>query len=91
MGFIDLRITTASALLQILEILSWRKQEERKSHNQDFKAALAWIISFGQMESGIGALLGFKCWRVAVNSFSKKFSEVFTRSGIVALQRPDAS
>ena len=33
----------------------------RKSRNQDFKAAPAWSISSGQMESGPGALPGFKC------------------------------
>ena len=32
-----------------------------KSRNQDFKAAPAWSISSGQMESGPGALPGFKC------------------------------
>ena len=35
--------------------------EERKSRNQDFKTAPAWSISSGQMESGPGALPGFKC------------------------------
>ena len=37
-------------------ILSRRKQEERKSRNQDFKAAPAWSIISGQMESGPEAL-----------------------------------
>ena len=60
-GFPGFEIATTSALLQILGILSRRKQEERKSRNQDFKAAAAWIISSGQMESGPGALPGFKC------------------------------
>ena len=58
---------------------------------QDFKAAPAWIISYGQMESGPGALPGFKCWRTAVNSLCEKVSEIFTRSGVVALQRSDTS
>ena len=49
------------SFLQILGILSRRKQEEMKSRNQDFKAAPAWSISSGQMESGPGALPGFKC------------------------------
>ena len=61
MDFIGFGIATTSALLQILKILSQRKQEESKSRNQDFKAAPAWSISSGQMESGPGALPGFKC------------------------------
>ena len=91
MGFVGFGIITTSALLQILEILSQRKQEERKSCNQDFKAALAWSISSGQMESEPGALPGFKCLRVAVNSLCEKVSEIFTGSGVVALQRSDTS
>ena len=46
---------------QILEILSRGMQEERKSHNQDFRTASAWIISSGQIESGPKTLPGFKC------------------------------
>ena len=42
-------------------ILSRHKQEERKSRNQDFKAPPACITISGQMESGSGALPGFKC------------------------------
>ena len=41
------------------------------------------------MESGLGALPGYKCWRAAVNSFCEKVSEIFTGSGVVALQRSD--
>ena len=90
-GFPGFGIATTSALLQILKILSWRKQEERKSCNQDFKEAPAWSISSEQMESGPGALLGFKCWRAAANSLCEKLSEIFTESGVVALQRSDTS
>ena len=39
------------------------------------------------MESGPGALPGFKCWRAAVNSLCEKLSDIFTASGVVALQR----
>ena len=91
MGFPGLGIATTSAPLQILGILSWRKQEERKSRNQDFKAAPAWSISSEQMESGPEALSGFKCWRAAANSLCEKLSEIFTASGVVALQRLDTS
>ena len=67
-GFAGFGITITSALLQILGILSRHKQEERKSLNQDFKAAPAWSINSEQMESGPGVLPGFKCWMAAVNS-----------------------
>ena len=82
---------TTSALFQILEILSQCKQEERKLCNQDFKAAPAWSISFAKMESGPKALPDFKCWRAAANSLCEKLSEIFTASGVVALQRSDTS
>ena len=45
----------------------------------------------GQMESGPGALSGFKCWRAAANSVCEKLSEIFTASGVVALQRSETS
>ena len=61
LSFVGFGIAIISALLQILEILSQCKQEKRKSCNQDFKAAPAWTISSGQMESEPGALPGFKC------------------------------
>ena len=38
------------------------------------------------MESGPGALPGFKCWRAAANSRCKKLSEIFSAFGVVALQ-----
>ena len=84
-------MATTSALLQILGILSRRKQEERKSRSQELKAAPAWTISSGQMESGPGALPGLECWRAAANSLCEKLSEIFTASGVVALQRLDTS
>ena len=43
------------------------------------------------MESGPGALPGFKCWRAAANSFCENLSEIFTAFGVVALQRSDTS
>ena len=89
--FVGLGIATTSALLQILGILSRRKQEEMKSRNQDFKAAPAWSISSEQMESGPGALHSFKCWKVAANSLCEKLSKIFTASGVVALQWTDTS
>ena len=91
MGFVGFGVATTSALLQNLKILSQCKQKERKLRNQDFKAAPAWSISSEQMESVPGALPGFKCWRVAANSLCEKLSEIFTASGVVALQRSDTS
>ena len=37
--FIGFEIATTGTLLYILETLKWRKQEEKKSPNQEFKAA----------------------------------------------------
>ena len=56
-GFLGLGIATTSALLQTFGILRWRRQEERKPHNQDFGAAPAWFISSGQIESRPEAFL----------------------------------
>ena len=67
-GFEGFGTAATSALLQILGILRWCRQEDRKPRSQDFKPAPALIISCGQMESGPGALPGFKCWRAAANS-----------------------
>ena len=57
------KIATTSALLQILGILSRRKQEERKSRNQDFKAAPAWSISSGQVAQNSQDLEKSACGR----------------------------
>ena len=56
-GFSGLEIATASALLQIFGILSWRMQELRKSQNQDLRADPAWSINSGKMESKPGDFL----------------------------------
>jgi len=49
-GFSGFVIATFSALLQIVGILSWRKQEARKSQNQDLRADPAWSINSGKIE-----------------------------------------
>ena len=90
-GFEGFRTATTSALLQILGILRWCRQEDRKPRSQDFKPAPAWIISSGQMESGPGALPGFKCRRAAANSRWEKFPETFAGCNGSALQRSDTS
>ena len=41
------------------------------------------------MESGLGTISCFKCWRAALNSLCEKLSEIFTGSDAVALQRLD--
>ena len=53
-------IATTGALLQIVEILSRRKQEERKSCNQDFKGSMDYEL----WANGITArtLPGFRCY-----------------------------
>ena len=60
-SFYGFGVATTSALLQILEILSRRKQEEREPHNQDFRAAPAWSVRPGKVELRPGALPGFNC------------------------------
>ena len=89
--FVWFWIATTSALLQTLGIFSWRKQEERKPRNQDFKAVPAWIISSRQIESGPGAFPGFTCRRAAATSLDEKSPERFTGDGIKAFQRSDTS
>jgi len=69
-GFSGLEIATASALLQIFGILSWRMQELRKSQNQDLRADPAWSINSGKMESNPGDFPGFKRLRAAANSLA---------------------
>ena len=91
LGFESLGITTTSALPQTFGILSWRKQEKRNPRSQDFKPGPAWIKSSGQIESGPGALPGFKGCRVAVNSLEEKSQEIFPASRDLALQRSDNS
>ena len=59
-GFKDLGIATATSFLQSFEILSWRKQEERKPRSQGFNLGPAWIKSSGKIDSGPGALPGFQ-------------------------------
>ena len=62
-GFLGLGIATTSALLQTFGILRWRRQEEKKRHNQDFNAVSASVICSGKIESGPGAFSGFKYLR----------------------------
>ena len=64
--------------LDLSEILSQCKQEEKKSHNWNFK-------------SGPGALTGFKCLRAAVNSLCEKPSKIGTGFDVVTLQRSGTS
>ena len=71
-------IETTSALLQILKILSWRKQKERKPRNHDFEAGVAWIINSGKIKSRRRALPCFTCLRAEVIFLAEKFLEIFT-------------
>ena len=43
------------------------------------------------MESGPGALSGFKCLRAAVNPLFENFSEIFIGFDVVTLQKSDTS
>ena len=90
-GFFGFGIATTSALPQILGNLNRCNQEERKSHNQDFRAAPAWGISSGKIQSAPGALPCYNYRRATVNSPYVKFSEIFTGLDVVALQKSDSS
>ena len=65
---LGLGIVATSALPQTFGILRRRRQEERKSHNQDFSAAPAGVIRSEQIESVLEAFPGFRCLRAAANS-----------------------
>ena len=84
-------IATTSALLQTFGILSWPKKGERKPRSQNFKPGPVWIKSSGQVESGSGALPGFKWRRTTANSLGEKFPKVFTASEAVEFQSSDNS
>jgi len=50
-------------LCQTLGILGWRKQEERKPHNQNFKTVPGWMISlfiFNRIKIGTIEVLDLK-------------------------------
>ena len=76
-------MATTNNLLQIIGILSWCKQDEKRPWSQDFKTVLAQIIRSEQSESKPGAFSGFRCCRAAVNSL-----EMFT---VGAFQSSDNS
>ena len=63
----------------------------KKSRNQEYKAAPAWIRSSGQIESEPGALPGFKCWRATLISLCAKFSEIIHEFDVVVLQKLNTS
>ena len=75
LSFQDFGIATAKAFLQILGIMRWCKEEERKPHNQDFMAVPAWMISSGHIESDPGAFPSFVFWRAAADFAAVKLSE----------------
>ena len=67
------------------------QEEQRKSRNQNFKAAPAWMISSRIIESASGALLDFVFWRTAVNSAAVKSPELLIGVAAGVLQRSDTS
>ena len=64
-------------------------QEERKLFSQNFRAAPAWIISSGHMESGSRAWPGFGIRRDLANSFGEKSPEIHLSAGVGILQSSD--
>ena len=83
-SFSSLGITTITALLQILGILSWRMQELRKSQNQDLRADLVWSMNSGKMESNPRDIPGFRYLRAAASSSGLP-------SGVGIFHRSDSS
>ena len=63
----------------------WRKQQERKPHNQDFGAAPTWMISSGHVELVPGVLPRFVFERATANSATVKSPKTLTRVAIGAL------
>jgi len=80
-GLFGLGITTISALLQILGIMSWRMQEVQRLYNQDLRADLAWSINSGKIESKTGDFPGFKWLRALTNSSGVTEPEILSPSG----------
>jgi len=75
-GFSGLGIAATSALLQIFGILNWRKQEARKSQNQNLRADPAWNTNSGNIESRPRDFPGFRRLRAAVSSSGLKRPEI---------------
>ena len=84
-------MATTLARLQIFGSLSRRMQEDRNLFNQDFRAAPAWSIRSGQIESGPGAFPDCSSWRALTNSSGVKSSETFLSVGVGILQSSDTS
>ena len=78
LDFEGIGVATTRSLLQTLSILRWHKQEERKQHNQEFKAAPAWMISSRHIKSGPRDLPGFVFWRAAANCAAVISPEILT-------------
>ena len=89
LSFEGFGIAATRALLQTFGILRWHKQEEKKPHNHDFKAALAWMISSGHIESGPGALPSLVFYRAAANSAAVKSRETLIGVAVGVLQWSD--
>ena len=69
-------IRSNSAFLQICGVLSWRKQEVRKSQNHESRVDPAWSINSGKVESRPVDFPGFRRLRAAASSSDLKGSEI---------------
>ena len=88
-GFSGLGIATISAVLQIFGIFSWRKQEVRKSQNQDLRAEPAWSTNSAKIDSRPKDFPGFRCLRAAASSSGLKEPEILFLSGVGTFHRSD--
>ena len=66
-------------------------QKHRNLFNQNFKAELAWSISFGHRESRPGAFPDFNNWRALANCSGEKSPEIDLSGGVGILQSWDTS
>ena len=66
-------------------------QEDRNLFSQVFRAAPAWSMSSGGMESGPGAFPVFSNWRALENSSGVKSSEILLPAGVGIFQSSETS
>ena len=78
-------IATTRALLPTLDILRWRKKEERKPRSQDFKS------TSGQIVSGPAGFIQFCFWKTVANFAAVKSPEILAGDDVDAFSRSDTS
>jgi len=90
-GLFGLWIATTSALLQILGILTWRMQQVKKKHFQNFRADLAWSLNSRKIESNSGDFFAFTWLRALATSSGVKGPDMRCPSGVGTFHRSGTS